>query len=120
MAVMLPMARPSTMTCDRRSLVGLSSTGFMRTSGSSPAACACMACARPISAPSLVTKEFNAMFCALKGATSQPSCFKMRSSAAQSTLFPTDEAVPCTIRLFPRMCFPLFRDRRSLALPQRR
>ena len=41
-------------------------------------------------------------------------------SAAQSTLFPTDEAVPCTIRLFPRMCFPLFRDRRSPALPQHR
>ena len=93
-AVILPMGRPSTITCERRSLVGFRSTGFMRTSGSSPAACACMACARPISAPSFVTKEFSAMFCALNGATRRPSCFRIRRSAAHSTLLPTDEPVP--------------------------
>ena len=43
--------------------------GFMRTSGSIPAACACTTCARPISNPSRVTKLFRAMFWLLKGAT---------------------------------------------------
>ena len=37
------------------------------------------------------------MFWALKGATLQPSWRKMRHSADTRTLFPTDEAVPCTI-----------------------
>ena len=37
--------------------------------GSTPAAWACAAWARPISAPSAATKEFNGIFCALNGAT---------------------------------------------------
>ena len=75
----------------------------MRTSGSTPAACACVTCARPISKPSLVTNEFNAMFCALNGATLYPSCFMMRRNALHSTLLPTDDAVPITIKLLPRI-----------------
>ena len=95
------------MTCERRSLVGLSSTGFMRTLGSMPAACACVTCARPISRPSRVAYEFSAMFCALNGATLKPSCFIMRSSAAHSTLLPTDEPVPCIISDLPLMSIVL-------------
>jgi len=41
----------------------------MSTVGSTPAAPACAAWARPISPPSTVTAAFSAMFCALKGAT---------------------------------------------------
>ncbi len=44
----------------------------MATSGSTPAAMACMAWARPISWPAGVTNEFKAMFCALNGATRTP------------------------------------------------
>ena len=47
----------------------IQSMGFIRTSGSMPAACACTTCARPISSPSRVTKLFSAMFWLLKGAT---------------------------------------------------
>ena len=68
-AVRLPRASPMTTTCEPVSLVGLSSTGFMRTSGAMPAASACTTCARPISLPSAVIKELSAMFCALNGAT---------------------------------------------------
>ena len=75
----------------------------MRISGSMPAACACVTCARPISSPSRVTKELSAMFCALNGATRYPSCFMMRRSAAHSTLLPTDEAVPWIISDLPRI-----------------
>jgi hypothetical protein len=45
----------------------------MSTEGATPAASACIACARPISLPSGVTNELSAMFCALNGATSIPS-----------------------------------------------
>lgn len=55
-----------------RSPPGLSSTGFISADGSTRAACACIAWARPISAPSRVTNEFSDMFCALKGATFTP------------------------------------------------
>ena len=48
------------------------STGFMAASGSTPAAAACSAWARPISAPLAVTAELLAMFWALKGATRTP------------------------------------------------
>ena len=41
----------------------------MSTLGSTPAASACAACARPISPPSAVTEALSAMFCDLKGAT---------------------------------------------------
>ena len=51
---------------------GLSSTGFMSTCASTPAAAAWKTWARPISSPAAVTAEFNAMFCALNGATDKP------------------------------------------------
>ncbi len=41
----------------------------MSTVGSTPAASACAAWARPISHPSAVTAALSAMFCALNGAT---------------------------------------------------
>ena len=41
----------------------------MRVSGSIPAASACTTCARPISPPFLVMKEFSAIFWLLNGAT---------------------------------------------------
>ena len=50
-----PKGRPLRTTWAVASAVGLSRTGFMSAVGSTPAAIACMACARPISAPSLVT-----------------------------------------------------------------
>ncbi len=78
------------------SLPGLSSTGFIRTSGSIPAACACMARARPISAPLAVTNEFSDIFCALNGATRTPRRASARHRPAVSTLFPTSDAVPAT------------------------
>ena len=87
---------PSTMTWVRVSLPGLSSTGFIRASGSIPAAAACMAWARPISAPSGVTKEFSDMFWALNGATRTPCRASQRHSPAVSTLFPASEVVPAT------------------------
>ena len=52
-----PRRGPRTTTWLRRSLPGLSRTGFIRASGSTPAAAACIAWARPISAPSGVTTE---------------------------------------------------------------
>ena len=58
-----------TMTWLPSSEVGLSSTGFMSTLGSMPAASACITWARPISRPSLVMNELSAMFWLLKGAT---------------------------------------------------
>ena len=56
------------MTWEAMSPVGFKRIGFIRTSGSMPAASACMTWARPISSPSRVMKEFNAMFWDLKGA----------------------------------------------------
>ena len=60
---------PITSTWLLRSPEGLISTGFIAASGSIPHAAACIACARPISAPVGVTVEFSDMFCALNGAT---------------------------------------------------
>ncbi len=94
---MFPTGRPLTITCDPVSLEGLSSTGFIRTSGSSRQACACTTCARPISRPSAVTKEFSAMFCDLNGATATPSWKRIRHIAAVSTLLPAFEQVPWNI-----------------------
>jgi hypothetical protein len=73
-------ARPWMMTCAPVSLLGLSRTGFMSVWGASPAACACSACARPISPPSTVTALFSAMFCGLNGATGT----RPRQHAAQA------------------------------------
>ena len=64
--------------------------------GSMPAAAACMTCARPISAPSAVTKEFSDMFCALNGATFTPCRASHRHSPATSTLLPASDPVPAT------------------------
>jgi hypothetical protein len=74
----------------------LSSTGFIRASGSIPAAAACMAWARPISAPPAVTNEFSDMFCALNGATFTPERASHRHKPATSTLLPASDAVPAT------------------------
>src|SRR5213593_3109445 len=76
---------------------GLSRIGFIVARGATPAASACAACARPISSPAGVTAAFSDMFCALKGATRQPSSRSTRQSAVAMTLLPTDDAVPCTI-----------------------
>src|SRR5579864_9351921 len=69
--------------------------------GSIPAAAACIAWARPISAPSAVTKEFSDMFCALNGATATPCRASHRHSPATSTLLPASDPVPAT-RSAPR------------------
>ena len=67
------LTRPSSTTWLRMSASGLSSSGFMRTSGAQPAARACRYCAVPISpqAPpgAQTTRALLLMFCALKGAT---------------------------------------------------
>ena len=73
---------PITSTWLRRSPLGLISTGFIAASGSMPHAAACIACARPISAPDAVTVELSAMFCALNGATLTPWRFSQRQIAA--------------------------------------
>src|SRR5688572_7082616 len=85
------------MTCEPTSEVGLSKMGFMSTCGSTPADCACIAWARPISWPSRVANELSAIFWALNGATSKPSCLKIRHSAAAVSDLPAWEAVPRTI-----------------------
>ena len=82
------------MTWEPVSFVGLRRIGFIRTSGSTPAHSACITCARPISRPWRVIKEFSAIFCALNGATLYPSCLKMRHSPAAIRLFPALDIVP--------------------------
>lgn len=89
------------------SLLGLRSTGFIRTSGSAPAAWACTAWARPISSPSRVTWLFNAMFWLLNGAARYPSWAKIRHRAAHSRLLPAPDMVPCTMMHLARLtAFP--------------
>jgi len=88
--------RPSTTTWECRSPAGLISTGFIAASGSTRAAAACIAWARPISPPSAVTMEFSAMFCALNGATRTPRRASHRHRPATTTLFPAPEVVPAT------------------------
>jgi hypothetical protein len=91
---MRAQGRPSTTTWANESASGLISTGFISTVTSTPAASACVACARPTSRPSRVANELSAMFWALNGATSSPSCLKIRHSAATSRLLPTEDIVP--------------------------
>ena len=69
-----PARRPAPRSRSR----GLSSTGFMSTSGSTPQARACSACARPISPPSAVTAALLLMFCGLNGRTRRPRRVKAR------------------------------------------
>src|SRR5215469_3693728 len=77
-----------------RSVPGLSSTGFIPASAGTPQALACIACARPISAPSGATTELLDMFCALNGATRTPWRASQRQIPAVSTDLPASEAVP--------------------------
>ena len=88
-----------TTTWLRRSLPGLSSTGFIAASGSARAASACTHWARPISAPSTVTIELLDMFCALNGATRSPRRTSARQSPVVTTVLPASDVVPSTIRL---------------------
>src|SRR5450830_695502 len=87
------------MTCAPVFDDGFSSTGFMSVCGAMPAARACKAWARPISAPSAVTALFKAIFCGLNGATETPRRFNSRHRAATTVLLPASEVVPCTIRV---------------------
>ena len=82
--VRLPIGTPWTTTCERSSPSGFRRIGFMSTVGSTPAASAWAAWARPISRPSGVTAAFRDMFCALNGATRYPRRAKIRHSAAVS------------------------------------
>jgi hypothetical protein len=77
-----------------------SKMGFISTRGSTPDASAWTACARLISPPSRVTAAFRDIFCALKGATRHPSWAKMRHNPVTMVLFPTVEAVPCTMSVW--------------------
>src|SRR3954470_13134580 len=80
---------------------GLISTGFIAASGSMPHAAACIACARPISAPDAVTVELSAMFWALNGATARPWRVSHRHNAAVITVLPASDAVPAIRMLIP-------------------
>src|SRR5215211_351502 len=107
MALAFAQGLPRTTTCVVRSAEGLSRIGFMATSGSTIAAEAWEAWARPISAPSRVTKELSAMFWALNGATLTPSRASQRQMPATTTLFPASEWVPAMSRAPlkpPRSC----------------
>jgi len=72
----------------------LSSTGFIATSGTAPAAIAWIHCARPISPPSAQTIELFDMFCALYGATRMPRRWNARQTPVVTTLLPASEVVP--------------------------
>src|SRR5947209_930637 len=85
------------MTCERELASGFRRMGFMSAVGSMPAATACTACARPISAPSAQTAALFDMFCALNGATRTPLRAKIRQSAAVSRLLPAEELLPSTM-----------------------
>src|SRR5690349_13580344 len=87
---------PRITSCEVRSPPGLSRIGLNRTLGSSPAARAWIAWARPISPPSTVTTELLDMFCALNGATRTPRRANNRHRPATTTDFPASELVPAT------------------------
>jgi len=84
----------------RRSLPGLSKTGFIAGSGVTRAASACTHWARPISAvpPSGAahTIELLDMFWALYGATRTPRRANARHRPVVTTLFPASDVVPAT------------------------
>ncbi len=87
---------PSTTTWLRRSPSGFTSTGFIRTSGSTPAASAWRYWATPISPP-VTTRALFDMFCPLNGATRIPRRASRRMSAVVTRLFPAQLETPCTI-----------------------
>src|SRR5439155_17463706 len=81
---------------------GFTSTGFMRTSGTTPAARACKYWAVAISPP-VTTRALLAMFMALNGATRTPRRAKLRASAVARRLFPAQLEQPCTITVGMRL-----------------
>ena len=89
-----PAGRPRTTTWARRSLPGLSRTGFIADVASTPAACAWRYCARPISEPSRQTIEWFDMFGAVYGATDRPRRARTRHSPVTTRDFPASEEVP--------------------------
>jgi hypothetical protein len=98
---------PSTITWLAVSRSGLSSTGFMRTSGTARAARAWKYCALPISptrppGPG-TTRALLLMFCALNGATFRPRRAYQRHSAVASQLLPAPLVVPSTITACPNV-----------------
>ncbi len=88
---------PCTMTCAPISVSGFSSTGFMSVCGSTPAASAWSAWARPISPPSTVTAALFDMFCGLNGSTRRPRRVKARARPATMSDLPTSEPAPWII-----------------------
>ena len=68
----------------------------MAASAGTPAAAACIAWARPISAPSGATIELLDMFCALNGATRTPRRASQRQIPAVMTDLPASDVVPAT------------------------
>src|SRR4051812_5730231 len=87
---------PRTTTWLRVSPSGLTRTGFIRTSGTTPAAGAWRYCAVPISPPS-TTRALLDMFCALNGATRRPRRAASRATAVVSRLLPAQLVVPWTM-----------------------
>src|SRR5262245_54639546 len=85
------------MICAPTSVSGFKSTGFMSVCGSTPAAKACKACARPISPPSIVTAALFDMFCGLKGSTRKPRRLAARARPATMSDLPTSEPAPWII-----------------------
>src|SRR5258708_15518517 len=69
----------------------------MSVCAATPAACACSACARPISPPSIVTAALFDMFCGLKGSTRCPRRVAARASPATTSDLPTSEPAPWII-----------------------
>ena len=96
------MSESSVLTCPSSttwlwvSRSGLSSSGFMRTSGTARAARAWKYWALPISPPA-TTLALLLMFCALKGATFRPWRAYQRHRAVVSQLLPAPLVVPSTI-----------------------
>ena len=95
-AVSSALTRPISTTWLWVSRSGLSSSGFMRTSGSARAARAWKYCALPISPPA-TTRALLLMFCALKGATRRPWRAYQRHRAVASQLLPAPLVVPRTM-----------------------
>src|SRR4051794_13671819 len=69
----------------------------MAASGTTPAAAAWAACARPISCPDGVTTELSDMFWALNGATRTPRRASTRHRPATTVDLPALDVVPQTI-----------------------
>ena len=87
---------PSTTTWLRVLASGFTSTGFIRTSGSTRAARAWRYCAVAISPPR-TTRALLAILRALKGATRMPRRAKLRARAVVTRLFPAELDAPWII-----------------------